>query len=82
MQADEVGVEVGEHGDAAEHGLKHNAEAGNEREHKQVTPPAFDEQDAGEGGDQSTEKIAQSLLFHVGQDSVLSFFDKPEACPR
>lgn len=44
-----------------------------EKVFKQVAPPAFNEQDTGERRNQPTKKISQSLLFHVGQDSVLSF---------
>jgi hypothetical protein len=45
---------------------------------EKISPPAFDKQYAGERGDASAEKIAQDLLFHVGQDSVLPYTKKAE----
>jgi hypothetical protein len=45
---------------------------------QQMALPAFHQQYAGEGRNTSAKKIAQLLLFHAGQDSVLSYSKKAE----
>ena len=38
---------------------------------EKIAPPAFDKQNSGKGRNAAAEKVAQLLLFHVAQDSVL-----------
>jgi hypothetical protein len=45
---------------------------------EKISAPAFDQQDACERWNASAEKVAQPLLFHVGQASGLPYSKKVE----
>jgi len=67
-----TGEQVGGH-------IRMNAIEAGEQVFEKIAASAFDQQHPRERRNASTEKIAQSLLFHVEQDSVLLIY-KPKAC--
>ena len=76
VEADHVGVEVGEHGDSAENRLQDDAEAGDEGENEEVaalTAQPHDEQEGDDGDDlddeeqQPVAELDDAVDAHLGR---------------